>query len=320
MPAMSVDAPHSPRPAWIALGRSALIVFILLLGVVGLAGAGGYWAGLGERSQRQTQAVAELMAEQYQLALDDLQAGRFELARQRLEYILSIDPAYADAAERLAQALPTTTPTATPVAGSLSSAERLARAQAELADGDWDAAITSLTVLRALDPAYEAVRVDGMLYLALRNRGLARINGDQLEAGLFDLGRAEAFGPLDAEAAVLRDWAELYQTANSYWNLNWERAAFYFSQLYAAAPYFKDTYLKYFQAVVKYANELAAAGDPCGAAAQYELALGLQNDPDLADRRDEAEQACALTPTPEATSASGEPTTATPDASPTALP
>lgn len=298
------DNPNTGGKAPRAFWPVALMFVCLLMTVIAIAAAGGYWAGLGERSIRQTQTARDAIDEQFRLAAEDLDAGRYELARQRLEYVLGTDPAYPGAADRLALARRgmASTPALTPspvVSGGSSAAELFARAQAQLEQRDWDAMITTLTLLRNLDAGYEAVRVDGMLYLGLRNRGLARINADQLEEGLFDLTRAEAFGPLDAEAQAQRGWAELYQMANSFWNIDWKKAAYYFSELYAAAPYFKDTNLKYFQATRNYADQLFAINDFCNAEAQYALALRLQNDDELALRHDAAMANCISTPTPD---------------------
>ncbi|MEJ2601120.1 MAG: hypothetical protein P8Z00_22505 [Anaerolineales bacterium] len=74
-----------------------------------LAAAGGALAGYnsGQRAVHSSQAHQEVQAleGQYKLALEDLQAGRYEVARQRLEYILTQDPSYPGAQDKLAQAM-----------------------------------------------------------------------------------------------------------------------------------------------------------------------------------------------------------------------
>lgn len=297
------DNPLSGRRASRSLWAIAAVFACLLLTVIGLAAAGGYWVGIEERAARQTQAARDSVQEQFQLALADLDAGRYELARQRLEYVLRLDPLYPGARDKLTQAMqvatltPTPEPTPTPSSGS--AAEMLLEAQRRLEQKDWDGLISTLTALRTLDPAYEAVRVDGMLYLGFRSRGVERINGDQLEEGLYDLARAEAIGPLDTQALELRAWAEMYQTANSFWNVNWQKATVYFAELYAAAPYFMDTNVRYFQAVRNFADQLFAAGDYCGAQDQYAVALQLEASDDLQARHDLAAANCLVTPTPD---------------------
>src|SRR3972149_3444872 len=60
------------------------------------------------QSQRRSQlegSLARAADEQFQLGLEDLQARRYELARQRFEYVIQTDPSYPNAAQRLAEAL-----------------------------------------------------------------------------------------------------------------------------------------------------------------------------------------------------------------------
>ena len=54
---------------------------------------------------RQTEQIVLSLSEQYYLAQQDMQAGRFEHARQRFEYILAVDPGFPGAAAGLGQAL-----------------------------------------------------------------------------------------------------------------------------------------------------------------------------------------------------------------------
>jgi Tfp pilus assembly protein PilF len=79
----------------------------------GQAGAG-YQAGLSQRVvQEQATQVAEL-AHQYELGLGDLQAGRYEVAAVRFEYILQLDPHYRDANQKLVEACQALEATPTP--------------------------------------------------------------------------------------------------------------------------------------------------------------------------------------------------------------
>ena len=78
----------------------------------------------------------------------------------------------------------------------------------------------NLIPLRKDDITYHAAEVDGMYYMALRNRGVCKIYPQSyepnascatlninLEGGIYDLTQAEQFGPLDATASALRTWA-----------------------------------------------------------------------------------------------------------------
>ena len=116
-------------------------------------------------------------------------------------------------------ALATPTPNLAPVE------ELFTQALAALDRQHWTTAIDTLIGLRAKNATFRAVEVDGMFYNAFRNRGVQRI-GEQglLEEGIYDMSRAERFGPLDRDAGNWRSWAELYLEADSYMGLNWARA------------------------------------------------------------------------------------------------
>ena len=255
-----------------------LLLFVALL----FGGFGGYLVGSRQREATQREAVAERAREQFDLGVEDLQAGRFELARQRFEYVIRLDPTYPGAPERLAEALValgagTATPMAlaTPTPNLAPVEELFSQALAALERQDWTTAIDTLIGLRAKDGAFRAVEVDGMFYNAFRNRGVQRISEQGLlEEGIYDMSRAERFAPLDRDAGNWRAWAELYLQADSYMGLNWAKAAQYFAEVFAVAPYLRnDAYVKYATASQEYGEELIAAGDPCGAEAQFEQSL-----------------------------------------------
>jgi tetratricopeptide (TPR) repeat protein len=298
--------------------------------LVVLAGAGyaGYQAGLTQRVvQEQATQTAEL-AHQYELGLTDLQAGRYEIAAVRFEYILQLDPHFRDANQKLVEARqalaatatpspsPSPTPPPTPTE-THQAADIFSQAQALYAAQDWDAVISSLSHLHAVDPNYEAVKANGMLYVALRSRGIARILGDEMETGMYDLDQAEAIGPLDEEALNYRAWARLYLAARSYWGLDWRESMQILQQLYVLAPYFRDTSVRLYQATLNYADQLARTGDGCSAATHYAEAQALSPDAQVADKLAAATAACAQTPTPGASGSATPNLTATVSPTPT---
>jgi tetratricopeptide (TPR) repeat protein len=301
----------------------------ILAVVIAGAAYGGYRAGLGERDRQLRATRAAELKQQYVLGVADLAAGRPSLAAERFEYILNLEPDYPGAAEKLAEAraalssTATPPPSPTPLPASLDPVEIFALAQQAYTSQDWEGVISLLARLHALDPDYKAVEADGMLFVALRNRGAARIAaGDEMEAGIADLNQAEKFGPLDTEAVNYRAWARLYLNAQSFWGLNWELAIENLRLLYALAPNFHDTAQKYYQATLNYAAQLAASGDVCAAAEQYALAQTLFVDQNAADAQATAQAACALTPSPEPTlDLTLQPTGASPEeATPTPAP
>ena len=286
----------------------------------------GYQSAIHERTSFESTQVAGETQAQYDLALEDFSAKNYDLASQRLEYIIQLDPAFPGAADLLARVLveqrttatPTLapTPTLTPTPDFRGRDELYAQGQTLLAGGDWSGAIDTLLTLRKKYPDFQAVDVDGMLYVALRNRGVDKIAVQaDLEGGTYDLALAERFGPLDAEAKNWRDWAELYIRGASFWDVDWSQAVYYFSQLAPTAPNLRDASGwtatdRYLQALLGYGDWLSAAGDHCLAAEQYHTYLGLLADPQVEPTVVYADEQCGqgdqgdqgdgeATPTPE---------------------
>lgn len=283
-----------PSKAW----RWVVAIGILaLLAIAAASALGGYLSGIQQRTSFEAAMVAQKVAEQYQLGLQDMQSGQYELARQRFEYVIRLAPDYPGVTENLAKVLlelnttatptPVPTPTLTPTPDLRSAEELFSQAQILLADQKWSEAIDTLLKLRKDEPDFHAVEVDSMFYVALRNRGVQRIltEGD-LEGGTYDLALAERFGPLDIEASNMRTWADLYVTGASFWGLDWGQAAYYFGQIILVAPNLRDNTNmtateRFIIASIKYGDALAANKEWCKAQEQYQAAYGLSPDPAL---------------------------------------
>ncbi len=326
----------SPTPARVEtppgrrLGLIILAASLLLLLILAGSGYAGYQVGLTELRANFAATQAADLKLQYEMGLADLAAGRNELAIARFESIVRVNPHYLDASQKLAEArqafavVPTVTPqslstasptpSATPMVTSTVALDLFNLAQEAYALSDWDGVISQLNHLRVVDPTYEPVRASGMLFVALRNRGIARILGDELEGGMSDLDQAEAYGPLDTEALNHRAYARLYLAALSYWGLNWQQAMDILQQLYVIAPYFHDTSTRLYRATVNYAGQLVDAADYCGAAELYTQAQALYaDDAAVAEALAEAQAACAQTPTPDPLATLGADATTTPE-------
>jgi tetratricopeptide (TPR) repeat protein len=306
--------PTPPSAAAPGARRSFPLRWIALLGVlvllaIGAASAyGGYQSGINQRiAAGATQAAAQV-EEQFVLGLQDLEARRFDLARQRFEYVIQVDPSYPGVTEKLAEALlsmqstatPTTapTPTITPTPDLRNVDERYSQAQQSLANGDYSAAIETLLALRKVAPEFKPVDVDGMLYIAYRNRGADKILRDgDLEGGIFDLTEAEQIGPLDTDSKSYLTWASLYKTGASFWELDWAQAVYYFAQIAPALPNLRDgsgwtATERLHLALVGYGDFLAQNGDICAAVEQYDQALGIYLDPLVEEKRNNASDEC----------------------------
>lgn len=279
-------------PIW---GLLILLSILALIVIAAASAYGGYRSGINQRTSLEATLVAQEIQEQFELGIQDVEAGRYEVARQRFEYVIQLKPNYPGVTEKLTEVLlelnitatPTTapSPTLTPTVDLRGAEELFSQAQMMLVDQDWSGAIDTLLKLRKDEPSYKAIDIDSMLYVALRNRGVKRIlNQADLEGGTYDLALAEKFGPLDVEANNYRIWADLYVTGVSFWELDWGQASYYFSQIILVAPNLRDSSNmtateRYRIATLKYADTLTANNEWCKAQEQYQAALTLGSDP-----------------------------------------
>lgn len=75
--------------SWPLLITLSLIALLL---IAATSAFGGYMSGINERTNFEVTQVAQQVEEQYQLGLQDVEAKRYELARQRFEYVIQLDP------------------------------------------------------------------------------------------------------------------------------------------------------------------------------------------------------------------------------------
>jgi len=258
-------------------GRAFLINTLILIVVLAVASLAGYQSGIGVRKDYESSVLAVQLTEQFQFAEEDLQAGRYEIAKQRLEFIIAKDPSFPGAQEKLTEALvqinlqqgiqsPTPIPSLTPTPDFSGAEEAFARASQLIAAQDWQGALGALDVLRKLDPTYQHSQVDGMYYFAFRNYGVSLINQGNLEGGIYQLTLAERFGPLDRDANGLREGARVYIIGASFWELDWAQAVFYFTQARAWGNLWDGTMTaseRYWFASMRYGDELFAQGKIC---------------------------------------------------------
>ena len=263
-----------------ALG-AIVILFLAILG--------GYNSGISIRRSNQSSVMAQQLGEQFQFALVDMEFGRYENAKQRLEFIIQNDPSFPGAQEKLTEVLvlmnvptPTATPSLTPTPDFSGAEQAYARAQQLIAAQDWPGALGALDEMRKLDPTYQTSLVDGMYYFSLRNYGVNLINQGNLEGGIYQITLAERFGPLDRDANGLREGARVYLIGASFWELDWAQALFYFDQVYRGWAGLWDGTMtaseRYRIASMRYGDELFAQENYCddgGALIQYQNAQAI---------------------------------------------
>jgi tetratricopeptide (TPR) repeat protein len=294
----------SSRPArrglWIGL-----LILILLIILGALCGGG---TGILSRQRAEASQVAQSLDEQFALSQEDVTAGRYAIARQRLEYILGEDSEYPGAQAMLADVIvkqqitpapsDTPTPSITPTPDLTQADTLFSQVQEQLAAGTWDTALNTLDELRVAAPAYKAAVVDGMYYIALRNRGVDKIiTQHNLEGGIKDLGLAERFGPLDGLADGYRTFAETYVRGASFWDTDWQQAAFYFGQVAPYLPFLSDSsgltaQERYRLALVGWGTSLYNQQEWCKAEDILTEALDLGDDDEARHLRNEASDKC----------------------------
>jgi tetratricopeptide (TPR) repeat protein len=300
----SVPAARKKFPGWLI---GLVLIVLIAVGILG-----GYTSGMNKRyAAKSTQDNGQYL-EQYQLGVQAVNAGQYQVAKQHFEYIIKNYPDYPGVKSAYTDLLlhmmitPTVVPSDTPTVTSTPDTRSIDQIYADvtgllsatdvnLCGRNWDDIITKLDSIRKDDITYHAANVDGMYYIALRNRGVCKIYPQSsepnatcadlninLEGGIYDLTQAERFGPLDANAAALRTWARLYITGASFWDQDWTQAINYFNQVMANYPNLSDSSCtsateRFRQASLGYAQQLMNGGDYCGAEKQFEAIFAIDN-------------------------------------------
>lgn len=271
--------------------------FTLLLfgGALLILTAASGWLGYntGERRREGIVSVTQeaYLSAQFDQAVMDAKAENYGLARERLYYIQTVDPQFQLAQDMLnyidelenvtptpTMVPPTATPSPTPDLRPLE--DQYNSILSMISVEAWDQGLEMLANLRASDPEYRIVEVDGLIYLCLRNRGIEKILNGDLANGIYDFTLAEQFGPIDAEADNYRTWARLYLLGNAFYGAYPEQAANYYGQLAAAAPNLRDAsgvsaFYRYWESLFQIGENLAKEQRWCAAHDQMKIAMGV---------------------------------------------
>src|SRR5689334_8159113 len=294
-------------------GRAILFNALGLIIILVLAVLAGYGAGLKIRTNNQTATLSQQLGQQFQYALVDIQFQRYENAKQRLQFILAHDPSFPGVQDKLTQVLvlmnqptPTLTASLTPTPDFSGAEQAFSKAQQLIAAQDWPGAIGTLDEVRKLDPTYKTGQVDGMYYFALRNYGYDLITKQgNLEGGIYQVTLAERFGPLDRDAAGLREGSRFYLIGASFWELDWAESLKYFNQIagYGLWDGTMTVSERIHFASMRYGDQLVKDGQYCDAVTQYNNATAIAPlDKQAQEGYDDAYTACyPATPTPTST-------------------
>ena len=305
----------SPSSVWIwQLGLS--IMALILITVIG--GIMGYRGRVQEtENDRALQAIMEAKVaaqEQFYLGNQALEAERYLDAKTHFEYVIKVDANFPGVVEGLSKALigvytappptptpdPQATPTITPTPEIPNEVELLYQAQDFVKNREWSLTIETLQTLRSFHPEYQPTEVDGLLFTALYNRGMAHLEAGDLAGGIYDLERAARFGVLDEEAKNKEEWASFYLAGASYWGLDWRKTAYYFGLIVDEAPSFQDAsgmtaQERYREAAQHYAELLAERVEWCEAERYFRIALEYGGGDDLEEKLAKAAEMCART-------------------------
>lgn len=272
------------------------VVLLLSVVMLGLSVFLGYRNGVQRRIQKERSMLMDQISVQLDWVYKDIEAGRYENAKTRLEYIIDKYPGFPGAADLLVEVMmkmevPTQAPTIpamvfeeteeleiTPTPDSRASEEIFLLVEQLIAAQDWHQALENIQRLKESNYGYKTVEVDGYYFIALRNRGIQRIWAGEIEQGMYDLSIAEQLGAIDSIAAGAKSWGSLYLTGASYWDVNWAGAVDIFGQLYAQMPFFTDSTgmnvtERYRIALYKLGDQFAMNGDYCTASQYYNRSL-----------------------------------------------
>ncbi len=270
---------------WIFLG-----IFLMIALIIG-GGLLGYRTAINARQAEYSRKSKMAAAEQYQMALADIEKGNYQNAKTRLDYVIEIDQNYPGAAEVYQQVimalLPTAsptpeienTPTPTPTADTRGEEEMFRNIQQLMYNQDWEGAIAQITALRDRNINFRGLEVDGMYYIALRNYGIVQINSGYLENGVYNITLAEALGPIDNNADSMRDAARAYLAGAGFWEIDWNKALEYYSNAAQSFPNLYDrasmltANQRYAQASFEVANLYIISQDFCGSIPYYEQGM-----------------------------------------------
>ena len=301
-PADEVPAPPDPSeprkrsPLWRYL-LFALVGLLIFIATLAASTYAGLYYGERDRVERREQ----IKQDHYTAGVTALNEGRYERAAAEFQYVLQLDEDHALAQQGLSEARTRldVQPTPTSEAAQSLAEQLLDQAQADYEAGEWAAAASTLTQLRALDSTYEQEQVEELLFTSLYSASMKLLEEDQLEAGIFYLDQAVALRPLDAEAVHQRNLAARYLEALGYWGVDWEQCITKFEALYSTNPGYRDVYQRLYRAYVAYADYWMEQGEMCPAERNYAHALRLYADPAVDQKRDQAAQGCLIaTPTP----------------------
>lgn len=276
-------------------GKTVGYVFLgilIMLVIIGLGIWGGYQTAISARKSEEKVQKEKAAEQQFQLALADINNGKYENAKTRLDYVKEINPNYPGLDQpyitvyqklaNVATATPyvTPTPVATSTPDTRDEDQMVNGILSAMVNQQWEDAINQMDALRDKDLNYRSLDIDGMYYIALRNWGIQLINNGYLESGVYKITLAESFGPIDGVADSMRSAARSYLAGAGFWEIDWTKALNYYSNAYTTFPNLFDQATKltalqrYAESSFGYAGTIASS-DACEAVNNFNNGLAL---------------------------------------------
>lgn len=293
-----------------------LIVTSVVLGTFLIVALFAWQSGQTLRVEQEQAHYAEQISRQIELAQENADQGSYNLAIDRLEWVLAQEPDNAQAlalrqrvvATRQAGLLPSTPPptqAAEPTTDAADSSgvvaatlvPELARLRTLVTRRQWDDALPAILAFQWSYPDFERLTTDRLLYDTYLNLGLETIKTEKVGLGVNYLNQAEQLGDLPQEAKDFRYWAELYQNAIAYYGVDWGMASTNFRELCLSAPFYQNACDRFFDSLANYGDQLAFGGDWCAAELAYQEAWSLRSTDLLEGKLSEARTNCAAATT-----------------------
>lgn len=296
---------QSPESLQAHSGNLSIPLFLLIALVVCIVGAisAPALAGIIVGFQQLQSENHENAIQHYQRGLGYLAENYPELAYSEFQVALKFDSDYIPAQQKLSEIQPklaNSKPSGSED-GNVIAVKLLDEAREFVAQKQWSDAITRLEQLKSLTTTYQPQLVNDLLFQALVESGKEAVAATQIE-----LARERFDAALnlrkDDQVQRQRDLAVLYLDGQQAIGYDYVTAIQKFSALYQQDPNYDDVKKRLTDAYDQYGDRAAKESAWCLAAREYEGALGITNDAQIAQKRTTAMNRCkqAFLPTPTA--------------------
>lgn len=303
------NQPKSPSQWQRRWKLGVVLIAVGLLGILAAVTGLAVYQGLQDRA-----TIARDKAEaHYEAGLEHLEAGELDLAIAEFDLALRLAPDYDAARTKLAEARQTLTVMETPTSEVFSGVlDELFQQAVALYDAkQWDDAAAAFAYIMTLDADYRWKEIEQYRFDSYRLKGEALEAENRLEEAIRAYDQALRVNPAAQEIAERRETLALYVAGTGAAGADWEKAIASFSRLYAIDPTYRDVEHRLYEAYVGHGDAFMAWGLWCQAETAYATASGMDNNPTVQGKLNDATQRCealaSATAVPKPTGATPEP-------------